>query len=97
MTNSILVVGITLPSVVLLFLIAKFKKKSTNMLVAFYSACDDMRDRIHKATSSAEIKEIMNDIIDIEDTFVPEIPVPVADKELKLLHRLLEKKSKKIK
>jgi len=67
------------------------------MLVAFYSACDDMRDRIHKATSSAEIKEIMNDIIDIEDTFVPEIPVPVADKELKLLHRLLEKKSKKIK
>jgi hypothetical protein len=97
MTNSILVGIIALSSVALVFLIAKFKKKATDMLVAFYSACDDMRDRIHKATSSAEIKEIMNDIIDIEDTFVPEIPVPVADKELKLLHRLLEKKSKKIK
>jgi hypothetical protein len=97
MTNSILVGIIALSSVTLVFLIAKFKKKATDMLVAFYSACDDMRDRIHKATSSAEIKEIMNDIIDIEDTFVPEIPVPVADKELKLLHRLLEKKSKKIK
>lgn len=97
MTNSILVGIIALSSVTLVFLIAKFKKKATDMLVAFYSACDDMRDRIHKATSAAEIKEIMNDMIDIEDTFVPEIPVPVADKELKLLHRLLEKKSKKIK
>ena len=97
MTNSILVGIIALSSVALVFLIAKLKKKATDMLVAFYSACDDMRDRIHKATSSAEIKEIMNDIIDIEDTFVPEIPVPVADKELKLLHKLLEKKSKKVK
>lgn len=77
-------------------LVRLLKKRSNQMLVQFYKQCDDVRDEIHKATSKAEIAEIARDLEHVEDTFIHELPESVTQKELNLLYKLLEKKTKKL-
>jgi hypothetical protein len=78
-------------------LMITLKRDANSLLVAFYKACDEIRERIHKATSKAERREILDDLQHIEDTFVMQLPVAVTQKEMNLLYRLLEKKDKKLK
>jgi hypothetical protein len=66
------------------------------MLVEFYKQCDDIRDHIHKATSKAELAEIDRDLEHIEDTFIYDLPQSVTEKELNLLYKLMEKRTKKL-
>lgn len=88
---SILMIGLSV------LLINLLKRDANSLLVSFYKACDDIRERIHKSSSKAETREIMDDLQQIEDTFVMQLPVAVTQKEMNLLYRLLEKKDKKIK
>lgn len=77
-------------------LVRMLKRRTNQMLVELYKQCDDIREHIHKATSKAEIAEIARDLEHVQDTFVHELPESVTQKELNLLYRLLEKKTKKL-
>ena len=89
--TSIIMMGLVI------VLIKILKRDANSLLVTFYKSCDDIRERIHKASSKAETREILDDLQQIEDTFVMQLPVAVTQKEMNLLYRLLEKKDKKIK
>ena len=97
-TMAYLFLGLVLIMFLLFVVLVRLlKKRSNQMLVQFYKQCDDdVRDEIHKATSKAEIAEIARDLEHVEDTFIHELPESVTQKELNLLYKLLEKKTKKL-
>lgn len=96
-TMAYLFLGLVLIMFLLFVVLVRLLKRRANeMLVQFYKQCDDVRDEIHKATSKAEIAEIARDLEHVEDTFIHELPESVTQKELNLLYRLLEKKTKKL-
>lgn len=92
-----LILGLVLIMFLLFVVLVRLLKRRANeMLVQFYMQCDDIREHIHKATSKAEIAEIARDLEHVHDTFVHELPESVTQKELNLLYRLLEKKTRKL-
>lgn len=92
-----LILGLVLIMFLLFVVLVRLLKRRANeMLVQFYKQCDDIREHIHKATSKAEIAEIARDLEHVHDTFVHELPESVTQKELNLLYRLLEKKTRKL-
>lgn len=96
-TMAYLFLGLVLIMFLLFVVLVRLLKRRANeMLVQFYKQCDDVRDEIHKATSKAEIAEIARDLEHVEDTFIHELPESVTQKELNLLYRLLEKKTRKL-
>ena len=73
------------------------RRRQDEYLASFYNACNNLRDDIHTATSRAEVVELFDDIISVQESYNDLIPHAVLDKEIKLLDTLLNKKSKKIK
>jgi len=79
------------------FIIILINRRRDETLLKFYKACDEIRNHIHSCNSSAESKELMDELAFVRDSYVDIVPPIVLDKELKLLGGLLNKKSKKLK
>lgn len=88
---------IAVVSLVPLLVLYMSRKRQDEYLTRFYSACNKLRDDIHTASSRAEVIELFDDVISVEESFIDLVPHAVLDKEIKLLDTLLNKKSKKIK
>lgn len=84
-------------SLVPLLVLHMSRRRQDEYLASFYNACNKLRDDIHTATSRAEVVELFDDIISVQESYNDLIPNAVLDKEIKLLDTLLNKKSKKIK
>lgn len=91
------VVLIAVVSLLPLLVLHMSRRRQDEYLTSFYNACNDLRDHIHTSTSKAEVIELFDDIVNVEESFNDLIPRAVLDKEIKLLDTLLNKKSKKLK
>lgn len=91
------VVLIAVVSLLPLLVLYMSRRRQDEYLTIFYNACNDLRDHIHSCNSRAEVIELFDDIVNVEESFNNLIPRAVLDKEIKLLDTLLNKKSKKLK
>jgi hypothetical protein len=91
------VASIAVVSLLPLLVLHMSRRRQDEYLISFYNACNDLRDHIHTSTSRAEVIELFDDIVNVEESFNDLIPRAVLDKEIKLLDTLLIKKSKKLK
>jgi len=91
------VASIAVVSLLPLLVLHMSRRRQDEYLTSFYNACNDLRDHIHTSTSKAEVNELFDYIVSVEESFNDLIPRAVLDKEIKLLDTLLNKKSKKLK
>jgi len=91
------VVLIAVVSLLPLLVLHMSRRRQDEYLTSFYNACNDLRDHIHNSTSRAEVIELFDELVSVEESFNDLIPHAVLHKEVKLLDTLLNKKSKKFK
>ena len=80
---------------IMLWYFYKAKKADTDIEM-FYKMVDNVRDHIHASNSVALLREAMDDIGFIQESFHGKISHIILEKELNLLRNLISKRMKKV-
>jgi len=79
-------------------IILYYKQKGSDVKIqSFYKAVEEIRNRSHTIKSNAEVRELFDEVIYLEETFNGMISDVVLNKEISLLKNVLNKKFKKLK